>query len=42
MFGYSNKAHEGFLGNAVIGEWCNLGAGTNASNRKNNYAEVRV
>lgn len=40
MFGYSNKAHEGFLGNAVIGEWCNIGAGTNASNLKNNYDEV--
>ena len=42
MFGYANKAHEGFLGNAVIGEWCNLGAGTNASNLKNNYAEIRL
>ncbi|MDR0207369.1 MAG: glucose-1-phosphate thymidylyltransferase [Bacteroidales bacterium] len=40
MFGYSNKAHEGFLGNAVIGEWCNIGAGTDASNMKNNYGEV--
>jgi UDP-N-acetylglucosamine diphosphorylase/glucosamine-1-phosphate N-acetyltransferase len=40
MFGYSNKAHEGFLGNAVIGEWCNIGAGSNASNLKNNYDEV--
>ena len=40
MFGYSNKAHDGFLGNAVVGEWCNLGAGTNASNLKNNYGEV--
>jgi UDP-N-acetylglucosamine diphosphorylase/glucosamine-1-phosphate N-acetyltransferase len=40
--GYSNKAHDGFLGNAVIGEWCNLGADTNNSNLKNNYAEVEV
>ncbi len=40
--GYSNKAHDGFLGNAVIGEWCNLGADTNNSNLKNNYAEVKV
>jgi UDP-N-acetylglucosamine diphosphorylase/glucosamine-1-phosphate N-acetyltransferase len=40
MFGYSNKAHDGFLGNAVIGEWCNIGAGTDASNMKNNYGEV--
>ena len=40
MFGYSNKAHDGFLGNAVIGEWCNIGAGTNASNLKNDYGEV--
>ncbi len=38
----SNKAHDGFLGNAVIGEWCNLGADTNNSNLKNNYAEVRT
>ncbi|MCL2168024.1 MAG: glucose-1-phosphate thymidylyltransferase [Lentimicrobiaceae bacterium] len=40
IFGYSNKAHDGFLGNAVIGEWCNIGAGTNASNLKNNYGEI--
>ena len=40
MFGYSNKAHDGFLGNAVIGEWCNIGAGSDASNLKNNYEEV--
>ena len=40
MFGYSNKAHDGFLGNAVIGEWCNMGAGSNASNLKNNYEKV--
>ncbi len=42
MFGYSNKAHDGFLGNSVIGEWCNLGADTNNSNLKNNYASVDV
>ncbi len=42
FFGYSNKAHNGFLGNSVIGEWCNLGADTNTSNLKNNYAEVRL
>jgi len=42
IFGYSNKAHDGFLGNAVIGEWCNLGADTNNSNLKNNYAQVRM
>lgn len=40
--GYSNKGHEGFLGNAVLGEWCNIGADTNSSNLKNNYADVRV
>lgn len=42
IFGYSNKGHEGYLGNAVIGEWCNLGADTNTSNLKNNYAQVKV
>ena len=42
FIGYSNKAHDGFLGNAVIGEWCNLGADTVASNLKNTYAEVRL
>lgn len=42
MIGYSNKAHDGFLGNAVIGEWCNLGAGTNASNLKNDYTEIKL
>ncbi len=42
IFGYSNKGHDGFLGNSVIGEWCNLGADTNTSNLKNNYAEVRL
>lgn len=40
--GYSNKAHDGFLGNSVIGEWCNLGADTNNSNLKNNYADVKL
>ncbi|MEA3463017.1 MAG: GlmU family protein [Bacteroidota bacterium] len=38
----SNKAHDGFLGNSVIGEWCNLGADTNNSNLKNNYASVKI
>ncbi len=42
IFGYSNKAHDGFLGNSVLGEWCNLGAGTNNSNLKNNYAQVKL
>ncbi|MBZ5856243.1 putative sugar nucleotidyl transferase [Flavihumibacter profundi] len=42
MMGYSNKAHDGYLGDAVIGEWCNLGAGTTASNVKNNAGEVYV
>jgi UDP-N-acetylglucosamine diphosphorylase/glucosamine-1-phosphate N-acetyltransferase len=40
--GYSNKGHDGFLGNSIIGEWCNLGADTNTSNLKNNYAEVKL
>ncbi len=38
----SNKSHDGYLGNAVLGEWCNLGADTNSSNLKNNYAEVKI
>jgi len=42
IFGFSNKAHDGFLGNSVIGEWCNLGANTNNSNLKNNYASVKM
>lgn len=42
LFGYSNKGHDGFLGNSVIGEWCNLGADTNVSNLKNNYAEIKI
>jgi UDP-N-acetylglucosamine diphosphorylase/glucosamine-1-phosphate N-acetyltransferase len=42
IFGYSNKAHDGFLGNAVIGEWCNIGAGCVASNLKNDYTEIKL
>lgn len=42
FFGHSNKAHDGFLGNSVIGEWCNLGANTNNSNLKNNYKNVSL
>jgi len=42
FWGYSNKGHDGFLGNSVIGAWCNLGADTNSSNLKNNYAAVKV
>jgi UDP-N-acetylglucosamine diphosphorylase/glucosamine-1-phosphate N-acetyltransferase len=42
IFGYSNKGHDGFLGNSVIGEWCNIGADTNSSNLKNNYAIVKL
>jgi UDP-N-acetylglucosamine diphosphorylase/glucosamine-1-phosphate N-acetyltransferase len=42
VFGYSNKAHEGFFGNSVIGEWCNIGADSNTSNLKNTYDEVRL
>ncbi|MDE6555389.1 MAG: glucose-1-phosphate thymidylyltransferase [Duncaniella sp.] len=42
MTGYSNKAHDGFLGNAVTGEWCNLGAGCTASNLKNTYGEIKL
>lgn len=42
MMAYSNKAHDGFLGNAVLGQWCNLGAGTNNSNLKNTYVEVKL
>jgi hypothetical protein len=37
---YSNNGHDGFIGNSVIGEWCNLGAGTNSSNLKNNYGKI--
>jgi len=42
LFGYSNKAHDGYLGDSVIGEWCNLGAGTSNSNLKNNAGEVKI
>lgn len=42
FFAYSNKGHDGFIGNAVIGEWCNLGADTNNSNLKNTYEEVKL
>jgi UDP-N-acetylglucosamine diphosphorylase/glucosamine-1-phosphate N-acetyltransferase len=42
IFGFSNKAHDGFLGCSVIGEWCNLGADTNTSNLKNNYENVKL
>ncbi|TXN35340.1 glucose-1-phosphate thymidylyltransferase [Flagellimonas hymeniacidonis] len=42
IFGYSSKGHDGYLGNAVLGEWCNIGADSNNSNLKNNYAKVRL
>jgi UDP-N-acetylglucosamine diphosphorylase/glucosamine-1-phosphate N-acetyltransferase len=42
ILGYSNKGHDGFLGNSVLGEWCNLGADTNNSNLKNNYSTVKA
>ena len=42
LMGYSNKGHDGFLGNSVLGEWCNIGADSNNSNLKNNYADVRL
>ena len=42
FIGYSNKAHEGFLGDAVIGEWCNIGGGTTASNLKNDYGDIKL
>lgn len=42
IMGYSNKGHDGYLGNSVLGEWCNLGADTNTSNLKNNYAPVKL
>jgi UDP-N-acetylglucosamine diphosphorylase / glucose-1-phosphate thymidylyltransferase / UDP-N-acetylgalactosamine diphosphorylase / glucosamine-1-phosphate N-acetyltransferase / galactosamine-1-phosphate N-acetyltransferase len=42
FFGYSNKGHDGYLGDSVIGQWCNLGAGVSASNLKNNVSDVRV
>lgn len=42
IFGYTSKGHDGYLGNAVVGEWCNLGAGTSGSNLKNNYGKIRI
>ncbi len=42
IFGFSNKGHDGFLGNSVLGEWCNIGADSNNSNLKNNYADVKL
>lgn len=42
LWGYSSKGHEGFLGNSVLGEWCNIGADSNNSNLKNNYTEVKL
>lgn len=42
IFGYSNKGHEGYLGNSVVGEWCNIGADTNTSNLKNNYTSIKI
>jgi UDP-N-acetylglucosamine diphosphorylase/glucosamine-1-phosphate N-acetyltransferase len=42
LIGYSNKSHEGYLGNSILGEWCNIGADTNNSNLKNNYTEVKI
>lgn len=42
IFGYSNKGHDGFLGNSVLGEWCNIGADTNTSNLKNNYENIKL
>lgn len=42
MFGYSNKAHDGYLGDSVIGEWCNLGAGTSNSNIKNTAGDIKI
>jgi UDP-N-acetylglucosamine diphosphorylase/glucosamine-1-phosphate N-acetyltransferase len=42
ILGHSNKAHDGYLGNSIIGEWCNIGAGTSVSNLKNNYSNIRM
>lgn len=42
FFGYTSKVHDGYLGNSVVGEWCNLGADTNTSNMKNDYANVKI
>jgi UDP-N-acetylglucosamine diphosphorylase/glucosamine-1-phosphate N-acetyltransferase len=42
IWGYSSKGHEGYLGNSVMGQWCNIGADSNNSNLKNNYAAVKL
>jgi UDP-N-acetylglucosamine diphosphorylase/glucosamine-1-phosphate N-acetyltransferase len=42
LFAYSNKVHEGYMGNSALGEWCNIGADSNTSNLKNNYTRVKV
>ena len=42
LLGYTNKSHDGYLGNSVLGEWCNIGADSNNSNLKNNYTEVKI
>ena len=42
VWGFSNKAHDGFMGNAVLGQWCNIGAGSSNSNLKNNYDEIKL
>ncbi|MGF1636981.1 MAG: putative sugar nucleotidyl transferase, partial [Cyclobacteriaceae bacterium] len=42
IFGYSNKGHDGYMGNSVVGEWCNFGADTNTSNLKNTYDEIKL
>ncbi len=42
IFGFTNKGHDGYLGNSVLGEWCNIGADSNTSNLKNNYSQVRL
>lgn len=42
LFGYSNKAHDGYMGNSVLAEWCNIGADTNTSNLKNTYDSIRI
>lgn len=42
IFGYSNKAHEGYLGDSIIGQWCNLGAGTTNSNVKNTAGAIQI
>lgn len=42
LLGYSNKGHDGYLGNSVLGEWCNIGADTNTSNLKNNYKDIKL